>query len=487
MPTLIPPDSKYKTDKNQAPANKWSPSGLSGGVRVILGIFILIDMAIILFFLVPHRSHRPVQEKTQMETLKKPRTKTGNESHPEKCTAVTDAATKWLNLQAEAEADNIAQWGKEDYTACIKMARQANELATKNLCADALHYYLLATDKLHAILRSKQERLEAAIKNGQNALENQDSATAISAFKMALSIDPENTVAVHGLKRAKNIDRVIDLYHKGLALEKQGKINLAAAHMKKALQTDHEFKPAAEALHRINARINDLMYQKEMSRFFAALRKKDFATAHHAINAAARLKPKDRAIHEAVLSLKDKETRAKLSSLQNRCIGFRKAERWEDVITVCETAKKIDPDAAFFIQQKQEAKRRLAIDRKLQSIIARPERLQEKGPLEEARQTLRYARSIPGTWPRLESRIKSVDRLIANALKKIRVTLHSDKLTHVIIYRVKDLGRFTKQELFLHPGTYTVVGRRPGYRDIRISFRVKDQPVDIHIACEEPI
>ncbi len=490
MPTLTPPDTKHTTDNHEGtgPDKTWHPPALSVRIKTLVGVFILVDIAIILFFLVPDRTSGPVQEKAATEMIEKP-TEQDSKSHPEKCTDATNAATKWLNLQAKAEADNITQWGKNNYMVCVKMARQASRLAAKNLCADALHYYLLATDKLHTILRSKHKRLETAIKKGQKALDRQDSTAAILAFRMALSIDPGNTVAVHGLKRAKNLDRVTDLYRQGLDMEKQGNLNLASARMKEALQTDHEFKPAAEALHRINARADDLMYQKEMSRFFAALRKKDFTAAHDAINAAARLKPKDRAVHEAILTLKNKETRAKLSLLQNRCRKLIEAEKWQDVITACEQAKKIDPDAAFFIQQKQEAKRRLAIDIKLRSIIARPERLQEKGPLEEARHALIFARSIPGTWPRLKSQIKHIDRLIANALKEIRVTFHSDNLTHVIIYRVKDLGKFTEKEIILHPGIYTAIGRRPGYRDIRLVFRITghNQTVNIHIACEEPI
>ena len=69
------------------------------------------------------------------------------------------------------------------------------------------------------------------------------------------------------------------------------------------------------------------------------------------------------------------------------------------------------------------------------------------------------------------------------------VQLVSDQATDVSIYRVARLGSFAETELTLRPGTYVAVGSRPGYRDVRIEFRVAPeldmQPVVIR--CEEKI
>ena len=65
----------------------------------------------------------------------------------------------------------------------------------------------------------------------------------------------------------------------------------------------------------------------------------------------------------------------------------------------------------------------------------------------------------------------------------------SDNMTQVSVYKVGILGRFTNTELALRPGTYVAVGVRPGFRDVRLEFRVAPeidmQPVVVR--CEEPI
>ncbi|MDH3266850.1 MAG: hypothetical protein OEM25_07790, partial [Gammaproteobacteria bacterium] len=61
--------------------------------------------------------------------------------------------------------------------------------------------------------------------------------------------------------------------------------------------------------------------------------------------------------------------------------------------------------------------------------------------------------------------------------------------TDVSIYKVGKLGSFETHQLDLRPGLYVAVGSRPGYRDVRLEFRVAPeidmQPVVVR--CEEAI
>jgi hypothetical protein len=51
------------------------------------------------------------------------------------------------------------------------------------------------------------------------------------------------------------------------------------------------------------------------------------------------------------------------------------------------------------------------------------------------------------------------------------------------------LGRFSQQILDLRPGTYTVVGSRSGYRDVRRRLTVDPNrpPRPLDVRCEEKI
>jgi len=50
-------------------------------------------------------------------------------------------------------------------------------------------------------------------------------------------------------------------------------------------------------------------------------------------------------------------------------------------------------------------------------------------------------------------------------------------------------GKFIEKSVTLLPGNYTLVGSRPGFRDVRLNLKVKaeDRHIFFEIRCEEPI
>ena len=71
----------------------------------------------------------------------------------------------------------------------------------------------------------------------------------------------------------------------------------------------------------------------------------------------------------------------------------------------------------------------------------------------------------------------------------VRVTLESDNLTEITVFKVGRLGAFSSRTLELRPGAYTAMGSRPGYRDVRRNFRVGpgSDGTPVVVRCEEPI
>ena len=96
---------------------------------------------------------------------------------------------------------------------------------------------------------------------------------------------------------------------------------------------------------------------------------------------------------------------------------------------------------------------------------------------------------MPEIGPRLGGQRDQLSQLLKRAATPLTVKLVSDNVTDVSIYKVGKLGSFETRELELRPGTYVAVGSRPGYRDVRLEFRVAPeidrQPVVVR--CEEPI
>jgi hypothetical protein len=71
----------------------------------------------------------------------------------------------------------------------------------------------------------------------------------------------------------------------------------------------------------------------------------------------------------------------------------------------------------------------------------------------------------------------------------VDVKFRSDNQTHVVLFRVAELGRFEQVSVKLRPGKYVAAGTRSGYRDVRVEFTVTGKPLEepIVVRCEQPI
>jgi hypothetical protein len=118
-----------------------------------------------------------------------------------------------------------------------------------------------------------------------------------------------------------------------------------------------------------------------------------------------------------------------------------------------------------------------------------PTRVYSAAPLANAEQLLAGASAAPPDEPRLAKKITALREMVARASTPTTVTLNSDGATSVVIYRVGRLGQFDTRQLELLPGDYTIVGSRPGYRDVRKVIAVRPgvplQPLVVR--CEEQI
>lgn len=116
----------------------------------------------------------------------------------------------------------------------------------------------------------------------------------------------------------------------------------------------------------------------------------------------------------------------------------------------------------------------LARDKWLKAKSFRPESQEVGNALAQVDQAIRSAQLE-------EVREKAVKA----AQTMVKLTIESDNLTEVTLYKVGRLGRFSLREFDLRPGTYTVVGARDGYQDVRLKIEIKpgQGPQHITIKC----
>ena len=132
---------------------------------------------------------------------------------------------------------------------------------------------------------------------------------------------------------------------------------------------------------------------------------------------------------------------------------------------------------------------RAALHAQLQAYIDAPDNLSDPSNMQNATRLLLDLALVEPMGPRLEDQKNELSRLLKRAATPLPIRLVSDNLTEVSVFKVGRFGAFENRQLELLPGNYVAVGIRPGYRDVRVEFRVAPEVdmVPIVVQCEEQI
>jgi hypothetical protein len=149
----------------------------------------------------------------------------------------------------------------------------------------------------------------------------------------------------------------------------------------------------------------------------------------------------------------------------------------------------LDATVRFAQDGENRTRKRAELEDEIGFHLANPGRLSTTDVLEDAFAVLDRARAIEPAGPRHRRQVRELEALLATAATLIAVRIESDDLTEVTVYRVGRLGTFRTRELELRPGSYTVVGSRPGYRDVRRTLVVQagTPPETLIVRCQEQI
>lgn len=397
--------------------------------------------------------------------------------------AAIDARLEKLRARA------VGQWGGEEYKRAVdELAAGDKDFAAREYITAAQHF--TAIDPLLATLeKSANEVFTAQLAIGAKALSEGRSADAKAAFELASKLDPENQNAARGLKRAGTLDQVLAMVTTAERSEKEGNATAAADVFRKALALDSEAPRAADGLARVSARISGDAFASDMARGFSALSQSRYTEARSAFEAASRIRPNSPEVAQALKQVEQEERTRTISARLATARDLESKERWADALKEYRAVAQLDSTVASAGEGIARVKPRADLNEQLEMYLTQPERLFSVPVRSAARETLQRATAVAAAGPVLQKQIATLSDWLSRADAPVHIALQSDNLTQVMIYRIGELGAFEQRSLELAPGSYTVVGTRPGYRDVRREITVVPGaiPPPVVIRCEEKI
>ena len=426
-------------------------------------------------------TQRPEREESAPPVTPSPET--------EKADAARYAREQAWALRIQADAENIDSWAAEEYGPIAARLEDADTSLKEQMWPEAEQKYQSVLTDLQDLLDGKEQRYEQALEEGRQRLAAEKPEEASDSFNRALLITPSSIEAKNGLAQAEQLAALHASYQQALAFEDQGQLAEAMRQLEEILGSGPAYEPALQARERIQAQLDEELFQREMNALFSALKEEDFAAASRSLQTLETLGLRRQEVAQAAALLADQQTRAEIERLKTQAETFGGEERWQQAVEAYGAILNLDPDLLFASSGRQEAARRAELDRSMSDAVARSHRLQDADQRSAAASLLDYARRIEPRGPKLQAQIEALDALLEEFRTPVTVTLESDNQTLVTIYHVGRIQPFITTEIDLIPGTYTLIGSRAGYRDVRMQITVGPDTGDKRYAirCEEAI
>ena len=341
----------------------------------------------------------------------------------------------------------------------------------KDYVAAATHY-LDAISVVEPLFDRIEPEFQKALTAAQAAFDAGDRPEALRLYELAVAITPNSPVARAGYERTRNLQSVMRLVEQGLAYEKDIELEAAEASFQQAVSLDPLWEPAVEGLTRVQTTRVKMEFDQRMSEGLNALSAGDYLAARAAFRMAERLIPGSPEPADGLLQVDQGLRLENIRVLEQEAQSLEQDEHWEAVATTYEEILKIDSSLSFAIDGLAHAREMSALHAKLDEYLGNPDKLSSPSVMQKATLLVVDVTRMQEIGPRLAAQRDELSRLLKRAVTPVQVALVSDNLTSVSVYKVGNLGNFTSRELALRPGTYVAVGVRPGFRDVRLEFRV---------------
>jgi tetratricopeptide (TPR) repeat protein len=394
-----------------------------------------------------------------------------------------------LTLTDRLKGLNVEQWANEDWLRYQELSKAGDDAFLANDFAAAVRNYSDAGALGDAIVARAAAAVERSFNAGEAALAAGNAELAIQQYDLVLTIEPTHAQALAQRERAVELPNVLAVVQRADAERSRGELDAAIESYREALALDPSWAPASTAIAEIQREQRDAEFEQLLSEAFGSLGDKQFADAQRRFESALALRPGSR---EAQDGLEQAEQGAKLEQIalaEARGLAFERRELWDQAIALYRSVLESDETLLFAQTGLERAEARAGLDAKLANLIDNPGLLLTDSVLADARKLLETAAAETARGPRIDGQIEQLGRLITLASQPIPVRLTSDQLTTVTLYRVGTLGAFASRDVELRPGTYTVIGSRDGFRDVRQTFTVRPggNLPPINVVCVEPI
>jgi len=395
----------------------------------------------------------------------------------------------FLEKKQELDRNGVLEWGDREYAAVLALSKTADQAFLREDYPGAVTAYEEAIAKSDALLSRIPEALTELLEAGKTALAQTQGELAKRKFQAALDIDPDLKSAAEGLQRSKTIERVESLMKSGADDEIEEQYALAITDYQEAAQLDPHHPAAAAAVTRVGERIRETKFRQLMTEALRAIETEELSAAEAMLIEAKSLYPGSAEVKDASFRVVEARRLIRIRELIELAREAETTENWKKANDGYRKILEIDPLITEAVTGSGRTETRIRLLGQMKYCLDHRDELHTEKTRAHAVMILSEAKDVGGKEMQWLHDVSAFEDAVVAATTPVPVVIESDGQTSVDVYRVGRFGTFVSKDLSLLPGTYTVVGHRKGYKDVRRKLIVDpgSESVQTTVTCRERI
>ena len=398
-----------------------------------------------------------------------------------------------IRLRDSLSNQAVKLWARLRFEQALLAIEQGDQQYGNGEYQKSIGSYQGALDDLNELNTQSTTTLDTAKEASFSAIERAastaDFTTATDNALLAIAIDPEDKMAQTLVQRAAKLPEIMVLLDEAVIVTEENNLDKAKSLYEQVLDIDAAHLKTQDALRSVKQQIIDRKFTDLMSEGFDALDKEHFPKARLKFSQAQTLLPAELSVERALTQVDGQESLKAVSKSMRLAKQFESEENWQQALAIYDQLLATDASLINAKVRRVSVSVRSTLNNQFEEIFKAPLSLSASDVFQSAQRVLADAKNIPDAGRVLTGQIEQLEKVLIASQIPIKVTIRSDGLTDVVIYRVGALSRFEETTVLLKPGNYVAVGKRQGYRDVRAQFIVGSQSATdaIVVICTDSI
>ncbi|MCY3794783.1 MAG: hypothetical protein OXG51_10465 [Gammaproteobacteria bacterium] len=396
-----------------------------------------------------------------------------------------------MRAKAEALMERLAAvsdppWATADFTAAETLQAEGMALYRDEYFGDAAAKFQAALARLEAIDTDFEELVQHKLAEGEALLAAEQHEQAAAEFEAILNWMPQSVEATQGLATVHQGAEARVLLGEANQLIDQGEF-AAAEQRLNAIPPGQLIQGVGESRARIEATRRQDRYSRSMSAGYRHLDGAEWALAEAAFAEALRAKPKSTAAQDALQDLRRQRSEAELARLGIEVEAELEDQNWPAAQALLQRIRALAPNDARAVDGLARVDRLADVERRIDAHLAAPQRLSTKGVRDQVAALLADAQARDDHGSRIDAKLLQLREVFEAWTQRVKLTLRSDNRTEARISPGRALGKFKELQLEVFPGNYVAIGRRAGFREVRLPVAVPpgSPPLTFEVVCNE--